>query len=321
MVSTRDTEFLSGVWSAAPTPLDRKMRLDPVAVRRMVKHHIRLGVRGLFLAGSNGEGPWLTDRDRWKLVETAAAAGKGRLVLAAQVTDTSAPRILDNANTARSAGADVAVIAPPLFNLRGRPRAEDVCLQAIDQSPLPVGIYDTGHHAAFPLSNSTLKKLYLRKNVVMIKDSSGDPARRRLALACRRRRPGLRLLTGMEFDCVEYLQAGYDGALLGGGVFNGYLAGRIIDAVSAGDIEQAQAWQTRMNRLMFAVYGGKSIACWLAGEKELLVRMGIFRTRHNMLGYSLTQACSRAIDKVLEREADVLMPWKKQTSPAAGTGR
>ena len=107
---------------------------------------------------------------------------------------------------------------------------------------------------------------------------------------------------------MEYLSAGYDGLLLGGGVFNGHLAGRIFRAVEAGKIALANRLQARMNRIMYAVYGGKKIACWLSGEKYLLMRMGLFRSWRNYPDYPLTPATIRAIHRVLQHERDVLMP-------------
>lgn len=313
MTLNSNDERLGGVWSAAPTPFDDKMRLDLGSVRRMVKHHLRLGVNGLFLAGSNGEGPFMTDRDCWQLVEAVAKCANGELLIAVQVTDNSATRILANISSARDAGADIAVLAPPYLKRGPYPDAGRTCLEAVDRSDLPVGIYDQGRHATFPLPDSLMRKLYMRDNVVLAKDSSGDPKRRALALACRRKRPGLHLLNGNEFDCVSYLEAGYDGLLLGGGIFNGYMAHRIFDAVRQGDLDAARRMQARMSRIMFSVYGGKSIKCWLSGEKKLLKEMGIFRTWRNHLDYPLTPSCIRAIDRVLQNDMDVLMPWRKGT--------
>jgi dihydrodipicolinate synthase/N-acetylneuraminate lyase len=51
----------------------------------------------------------------------------------------------------------------------------------------------------------------------------------------------LALFCGYEFDCVKYLRAGYDGLLLGGGVFNGHIAGLILRAMAAGDEKAAEA--------------------------------------------------------------------------------
>ena len=153
-----------------------------------------------------------------------------------------------------------------------------------------------------------LGEIYAERNVILVKDSSTDPKRRTIALAARRKRRGLGLLNGDEFDCVEYLKAGYDGLLLGGGIFNGYLAARIVEAVAEGDIPRAEVLQKRMTRIMLAVYGGKKFACWLSGEKKLLVEMGIFRTWQNYLAYPLTPSCDKAIARVLKRDLDVLLP-------------
>jgi 4-hydroxy-tetrahydrodipicolinate synthase len=304
-------ERLSGIWSAAPTPFTSKMELDVASIRTMVEHHVRLGVKGLFLAGTNGEGPWMTNRQRSQLVQAVRKYARERLVVAVQVTDNSSARILENIAQAKADGADIAVIAPPYFLLKPNPKKVlELYRQAIRQSPLPVGIYDRGKYSAVAVPEAVLKALYAEKNVVLVKDSSSDPARRAIALAARKKRPSLRVLSGDEFDCVTYLRAGYDGLLLGGGVFNGYLAGQILRAVAAGDIAAAERHQKRMIRIMFAVYGGKKIFSWLSGEKKLLVEMGIFKSWRNYLEleYPLTPSCTKAIKHVLAKDQDILFP-------------
>ncbi len=305
---------LCGVWSAAPTPFTDSMKVDRVSVKRMVRHNLRLGVDGLFLGGTNGEGPWTPESERRTLVRSVAEHVKGRVPIAVQVTDNSAARILDNIRQAKEDGADIAIIAPPFFLLNATPdNIFGLYAEAIRRSPLPVGIYDRGHASPVDVPDRILKRIYAEENVILVKDSSTNPKRRDIALAARSKRPELRLLNGYEFNCVDYLKAGYDGLLLGGGVFSAFLARQIVEAVAAGDLALAARLQKRMNRIMYAVYGGKKIKCWLSGEKKLLVDMGIFRTWKSFLGYPLTESCQRAIDRVLERDLDVLMPWKGGT--------
>jgi 4-hydroxy-tetrahydrodipicolinate synthase len=304
----------SGVWSAAPTPLTERLTVDVDSVKRMVDHHLRLGVKGLFLAGTNGEGPWLPEEGLRTLVRTVIKSNRGRLTIAVQVTDNSVARILDNIRRAADDGADLAVIAPPYFALsyatpaeRSR-RLEELYLEAVRLSPLPVGIYDRGNGSAVIVSERVLAKAYREPNVRIVKDSSALASHLGLAVKARQRRPDLALFCGYEFDCVKYLRAGYDGLLLGGGVFNGYLANLIYAAVAAGDEKAAEAQQARMNRLMYTVYGGKKIRAWLSGEKYLLVKLGIFRTNKNFPNYPLTQKEMAAIDRTADREKDVLLP-------------
>lgn len=310
----KNTRKYGGVWSAAPTPFTEKMAVDTVAVRRMVGHHLRLGVSGLFVAGTNGEGPWLPERSLRALVASVVKAAAGRVTVAVQVTDNSAARILDNARRAAADGAGLAVIAPPNFAMgyaspRDREkRLLDLYLEAVRESPLPVAIYDRGGAGPVGVPARVLAAAYAEPNVVAVKDSSVDDGHLALALEARRKRPRLALFCGYEFDCVKYLKAGYDGLLLGGGVFNAGLAVRIFAAVRDGDLALAGRLQARMNRLMYAVYGGRRIRTWLSGEKYLLVRMGIFRTWRNYPDYPLGPRERRAVEAALARHRDVLLP-------------
>ncbi len=297
------------IWSATPTPFDNDMKLCRASVKRLVEHHVKLKVTGLFLLGTCGEGAWMPDHQRREMLEAVVKANRGRLQLAVQVTDNSAPRIIDNMRWAADLGADVAVIAPPYFFPAPRPEPLfDLYAEAIAASPLPVGIYDRGRFGAVQVPDPILKRLFALPRVTLIKDSSSDPARAQIALAARRKRRDLLVLNGNEFMVDEYMGLGYDGALLGGAVFNARLAALIVAAAQSGDSPLAARLQRRMNRLMWDVYGGKKITCWLAGLKHLLVRMGIFTTTRNYLGYTLSPSCERAIERALAREAEMLFP-------------
>jgi len=288
--------YPGGVWSATPTPFNLSYELDAVSVRRLVAHHQRLGVSGLMLAGTCGEGAWMRDRDRETLTRTAVAAAAGRIAIALQVTDNSAIRTLDNIDRAAAWGANLAVVEAPYFLFNATPaRIASYYREVARRSALPLGLYDRGANSPYSLPPAALPDLLSEPKVVMVKDSSGSTDRRALYLAARQRRPDLLLLSGDEFDCVSYIRAGYDGLLLGGGIFNSSLAHRIIAAVRAGRDTEAAALQSRMNDLMLRVYGGPKIECWLSGLKELLVQLEIFSTNANILEYPLTEHCRAQI--------------------------
>ncbi len=308
-------KITGGVWSATPTPLTADSRLDAASVPRLVEHHVKMGVTGLMLAGTCGEGPWLAEADREALIRGAVAASRGRLRLAVQVTDNSAVRTLANIEKAAAWGAEIAVVAQPYFFLNGTPDRQLAFYREIARhSPLPMGFYDRGKASPYQMPESHLAELLAEPNLAMVKDSSQLPAHRDVFLAARQLRPGLVLLDGDEFDCVSYLSAGYDGLLLGGGIFNAGIALRMIAAVRAGDPAEAGRLQARMNDLMLRVYGGPKIECWLTGLKELLVQMGIFSTNVNLLEYPLTETCRRQIAEAvsgadgLGYKADLFVP-------------
>ena len=284
------------VWSATPTPFTADGRVDVASVQRMVAHHVDLGVSGFMLAGTCGEGPWLRDRDREVLTRAAVEAARGKITVALQVTDNSAGRTLDNIERAAAWGVEIAVVAAPSFFHNATPqRLVQHYVEVVRQSALPVGLYDRGTHSPYLVPEAMFPELLAEKNIVVVKDSSQQPARMKAYLAARAARPELVLFTGSEFDAVEYLEAGYDGALLGGGIFNATIALELLAAVRAKDLTRAHALQARMNDLMHRVYGGPKIECWMTGLKELLVQLGVFSTNVNLLGYPLTDQCRAQI--------------------------
>lgn len=289
------------VWSATPTPFLSDLSVDRASVEALVEQHLQLGVTGLMLGGTCGEGPWMPYADLQELTASAARASAGRILIAAQVTDNSARRMLSNIEGLAENGAQLGVIASPYLMMNVNPRRIlDLYLEVVRNSPIPIGFYDRGKHAAYVVETELLPELLAEPNLHVVKDSSTDPVRRDVFLKAARSRSGLAVLNGNEFDCVTYLHAGYDGLLLGGGIFNGGIAMSMIQNVAKGDDAEAQRLQQRMNDLMFRVYGGEKITCWLTGLKYLLQRMGVFQTTAGYLGYPLSDSCRAAIDEMVE---------------------
>ena len=263
----------------------------------MVEASIADGIHGLFLAGTCGEGPWLPNRERARLVEAAVKAARGRLQVAAQVSDNSVPRIRDNLRDMASAGADVAIIASPAVMFNATPeRIAALFEEAVAASSLPVGIYDLGARRAFALPIDRLKQIYTLPKVRLVKDSSADPERRAIALAARAEKPALQLLNGDEFLCLDYFEAGYDGCMFGGAVAVAAEMRGIAESFAAGRIDEARAIDERMKTRLYGIYGGKAIACWLTGLKYYMVQRGLFASTASYLGYPLTEECRAFIE-------------------------
>jgi dihydrodipicolinate synthase/N-acetylneuraminate lyase len=291
-------------WSAAPTPLNSDLSIDTPSLERMIHAAIADGLTGLFLAGTCGEGPWLPNRERIRLVEAGARIAAGRLKIAAQVSDNSVPRILDNIRDMAGAGADYAVISHPAVMFNPTPeRIAGLFEEAVAASPLPVGIYDLGARRAFAIPEDRLKAIYLMPNVRLIKDSSNSPTRRTIALSARSEKPSIQLFNGDEFQAIAYLEAGYDGCMFGGAAAVAPMMRQIGGLVQAGRGEEARAVDREMQRILYGIYGGEAIACWLTGLKYYMVRRGLFASTTSFLGYPITDECRAFIERYVAEGA------------------
>lgn len=298
-----------GVWSAMSTPLTLDGKVDGGALKKLVEHQIKLGIRGVFIAGTAGEGPFLADAERLRLAELTVKYVAGRMPVAMQITDNSAERMIENLGRYQDTGIDIPVIAPPFFHCG--PTQEflfDMYGAVIEASKLPVGVYNRGKYSSVLVEPATLDRLLDNPKVVLVKDSASAPEFTAvIQTALKRRNGSLYALCGNEFDCVTYLEAGYDGLLLGGGCFNGAYACEIHRLVRAGRHDEAVQLQEHLNEVMYQVFGGKQITCWLAGQKELMVRLGVFNTAKTLLSYRLNDECSKAIDRVIAAEKSWLV--------------
>ncbi len=295
------------IWSAAPTPFTARREIDRESVARMVARHVSLGVEGLFLAGTCGEGPWMTDRQKLTLVETVRCEAAGRLKLAVQVTDNSAARVLEQ--IAALGPVDVVVVAQPYLAMNVTPATlRRYYLDILDQSPVPVCYYERGRASLVAVPDEVLHDILPHPNLRFVKDSSGDPVRRAVLLQGRALRNDLALLLGDEFLCVDYLTAGYDGVMLGGSILNARYVAEIMRHIAQGDLPAARATERRMVAMLHAVYGGPKVTCWLNGLKTTLVRLGVFHTNTAYLDYPLTPEYSCAIDQMLATEHSYLLP-------------
>ena len=297
-------DSFKGAWSAMSTPLTLDGKVDRDALAKLVEHQIKLGIKGLFLAGTAGEGPFLPDAERMRLAELTVRYVDGRIPVAMQITDNSAERMIENLQRYQDI-IDIAVIAPPFFQLNAAKGdfIYDLYTQVIEASQIPVGIYNRGKFSSVYVDPEVLGRLLDNPKVILCKDSASMAEFTQAIMAAKQRRNGeLAVLCGDEFDCVTYLKAGYDGVLFGGGCFNGAYAAEMCRLAAEGKFDEAQAIQSHLAEVMFKIFGGKSIECWMAGQKEIMVRLGVFNTAKTYLNYQLSEQCSKDIDEVIRAE-------------------
>src|SRR5258708_7886798 len=112
------TRPLKGIIPPVLTPLANRDQLDGSAFERLLNYLIEGGSSALFVLGSTGESPGLSDRLRREVIDRACTAVGRRVPLLVGITDTSFAESLHLAEYAAKAGAAALVLSPPYyFNL------------------------------------------------------------------------------------------------------------------------------------------------------------------------------------------------------------
>ncbi len=157
------------------TPFTRSGELDLGAHRHNVADMWALGMRGVLVAGSTGEGPYLEVGEREALTRAAREAAPRAFVLCG-VHAESVRQARAMAAEAAAGGADAALVATPTTLVRHRPDQIEEFFEELGLD-LPVFLYSVPQVTGVELGEAAVGQLAHRDDVAGMKDSGGDPLR------------------------------------------------------------------------------------------------------------------------------------------------
>lgn len=110
-------ETMRGIWAAALNPFDGNLELDEQGLRRNIRHWIDdLGIKGLFVAGKQGEF-WSMSLDERKRNMTIAAQECGDMAgTIMSISDQNVDTVLELGRHAQDCGADYVVVHAPMLS-------------------------------------------------------------------------------------------------------------------------------------------------------------------------------------------------------------
>jgi 4-hydroxy-tetrahydrodipicolinate synthase len=163
-----------GIIPAMITPMTRNQELDEGGLRELVNYLLENGVHGLFVSGSQGEFYSLHDGEKRKAIEVAVDETNGRVPVYAGTGDITTERVVEMSKYAEDVGADAVSVVTPYFV---KPSQEELYThyKAVAESVnMPVLLYNNPDRTGVSLDATTVKRLAEVKNIVGVKDSSGD---------------------------------------------------------------------------------------------------------------------------------------------------
>jgi len=207
----------SGVIPPIVSPLTADGQFDPAAMGNVVEHLLLGGVSGIFALGTTGEGPSLSYRQRYEIIDRVCEAVHGRVPVLCCITDTCHAESLLLAHHAHSSGAAAVVAAAPFYFDVPQSALTDWFRRLADESPLPLLLYNMPSCVGTVLSLDLISELHTHPNIAGIKDSGGD-LRYFQQLCVQFRRPDrFAVFMGPEELLADAVALGGDGGVCGGG--------------------------------------------------------------------------------------------------------
>lgn len=164
---------LYGVCTAIVTPFkDNHINWD--VFHALVDRQLDAGVKALVLAGTTGEAPTLSEREKREMVYNVKSwVGNDCTVLAGTGTN-STQHSIELSLDARDAGADGLLIVSPYYN-KGNPDGLYHHFQAIAKSvDLPIIVYNVPSRTGVDVPISVYQQLSDIPNIIGVKEASSD---------------------------------------------------------------------------------------------------------------------------------------------------
>lgn len=141
-------------------PGDGRVLYD--AIPALVEHQVAMGVHGLFLLGTAGQGPLLTLDERKQVLETVFAAAASRLTIVCHAGAATTHQTLDLVEHATGVGVTAVSSVPPVYYSPDELTVDEYYEKIIAATPLPVYAYDNPSATAYTFSVAQLARLVER---------------------------------------------------------------------------------------------------------------------------------------------------------------
>ena len=186
-------------------------KLDIEAYIQLIHFHINNGTNGLIPAGTTGESPTLTHVEHQKVIELCIQESNGKNPVIAGTGSNSTAEAVSLTKHAEKSGASAALIVTPYYNKPTQEGLYQHYKTISNNCGMPIIIYNIPGRSVIDMSVDTMARLFELKNIVGVKDATGDLDR--VDQQMKKMGKDFIQLTGNDDNALEFNRRGGVGAI------------------------------------------------------------------------------------------------------------
>jgi 4-hydroxy-tetrahydrodipicolinate synthase len=246
-----DRTRFHGAFTALVTPF-KNNKLDEAAYTKLVEWQIKEGIHGLVPCGTTGESPTLSPQEHGRVVELCVQSAKKRVPVIAGAGSNSTSEAIEYTKHAKKAGADAVLVVTPYYN---KPTNKGIYLhyKAIsDAVDIPIILYNIVGRTAKNIDADLMAKLATIKNVIGVKEASGDLAQmKKIREICPK---DFLLISGDDGMALPVMQMGGVGVISVASNLIPKDMANLVNAVNKKDMATAEALNKKILPLIGALF-------------------------------------------------------------------
>ncbi|MDH0747629.1 4-hydroxy-tetrahydrodipicolinate synthase [Pseudomonas sp. GD03842] len=175
--------MIAGSMVALVTPMDAQGRLDWDSLSKLVDFHLKEGTNAIVAVGTTGESATLDVNEHIEVIRRVVQQVAGRIPVIAGTGANSTREAVELTTNAKNAGADACLLVTPYYN---KPTQEGLyqhfkhIAEAVD---IPQILYNVPGRTSCDMKADTVIRLSKIKNIIAIKEATGDLQRAQDILA------------------------------------------------------------------------------------------------------------------------------------------
>ena len=175
--------MISGSMVALVTPMDAQGGLDWDSLSKLVDFHLQEGTNAIVAVGTTGESATLSVDEHIEVIRRVVDQVAGRIPVIAGTGANSTSEAIELTGNAKAAGVDACLLVTPYYN---KPTQEGLfqhfshIARTVD---IPQILYNVPGRTACDMQAETVIRLSTVKNIIGIKEATGDLQRARDILA------------------------------------------------------------------------------------------------------------------------------------------
>jgi 4-hydroxy-tetrahydrodipicolinate synthase len=242
-----------GAYTAMVTPFDKKGKVDEDGLRENVKFQIKKGINGLVPVGSTGECSTLSYEEHNRVIEVVVDAAKGKVPVLAGTGSNSTWEALMLTKHAKDVGADGALLVVPYYNKPTQAGLYAHFKKLAEEVDIPQVIYNIPSRTVVNMLPETMAKLAKLKNIVGVKEASGD-IKQVAKIIELTRGEDFSVISGNDSDTLAIMKLGGVGIISVASNIVPDKVVKIVESFRSGDVKTAEKIDRELSPLYKALF-------------------------------------------------------------------
>ena len=186
-------------------------RLDEANYIKLINYHLDNGTHGMVPGGTTGESPTLSHQEHKNIINLSVKECKSKIPVIAGTGSNSTSEAVELSKFADKAGADGLLIVTPYYNKPTQEGLYQHYKKINDNVGIPIIIYNIPSRSVIDMTVETMARLFELKNIVGVKDATGDLNRAEKQLKVMGSE--FIMLTGEDGNALEFNKKGGSGCI------------------------------------------------------------------------------------------------------------